>query len=167
MHCVRLSDEEKHLLETINRTSSNFLVRKRCQILLLSNKGRTMIDVGKMFEVHYRTVLRLIQRWESANAADKKSVLSCKKGQGAKQKLLPVKEIISDLLKEKEYRLTPLLETLSNDYHIQVARTTLANFLKERGLYVSKGTPFSQAKEKSGTIRNKANRNRVLKETSQ
>lgn len=75
IHCVRLSDDEKHLLESLNRTSLNFVVRKRYQILLFSNKDKIMIEVGKMFDVHYQTVLRLIQKWESVATDDKKSVL--------------------------------------------------------------------------------------------
>lgn len=134
MRYIRLSEEEKNQLEELFKTSDNWVVRRRCQILLLSNNGNSLVEVADSLAIHWNTVSRLLDKWETCEAGAKLSALASINGQGAKVKLQPVAAILPDLIEQHNRNLKPILEILENEYSIKVCKLTLQNFLKCTGL---------------------------------
>ena len=60
-----LSAEELDALETLYRQTSEADVRSRCQMILLSNEGRSPPRIAEQVRFSRRTVTRFIQRYES------------------------------------------------------------------------------------------------------
>lgn len=63
MRYVTLKTEEIAALEA-GIKSTNDTIRKRSHCLLLSNQGRTIIDLTSIFDVDRRTIERWFDRWE-------------------------------------------------------------------------------------------------------
>lgn len=61
-----LSTEEIVGLEELYRQTKEADVRSRCQMILLSNEGRSPPQIAKQVRFHRRTVTRYIQRYEAA-----------------------------------------------------------------------------------------------------
>ena len=60
-----LSAEEIKALEQLHRRTKEADVRSRCQMILLSNDGRSPPQIAKEVRFHRRTVTRYIQRYET------------------------------------------------------------------------------------------------------
>lgn len=133
MRNIRLTEEEKHEVESLQKASPNFVIRERCLMLLLSNKGNSIAQVAKILSVHRHTVERLLNKW-NAEVDNKLSILYSTKGQGPKVKLLPVADILPDLVEQHNRNLKPILEILEKEYSIKVCKLTLQVFLKGTGL---------------------------------
>ena len=134
MRYVILSENEKKQLEKLYKDSDSWVIRRRCQALLLSNNGHSLAEVAKLLHIHWNTVSRLIDRWESNDADNKLSALSTNAGQGAKLKLTPVIDILPGLVEKHDRNLKPILEILEKEHSIKVCKLTLQSFLKGTGL---------------------------------
>lgn len=94
MRYLRLTEEEKFELELLHKNSSNSVVRERSLMLLLSDNGLCVNDISSFFNYTRHTVSRLLSAWESRGNTPATSVLSVKKGRGAKVKLQSVAELL-------------------------------------------------------------------------
>jgi transposase len=63
MRYLTLKTKEIGALELSSKNDNN-LIRKRSQCLLLSNQGRTIIDLASIFDVDSRTIERWFDKWE-------------------------------------------------------------------------------------------------------
>jgi transposase len=93
MRYVTLKAEEIEALES-NSKNSNHTIRKRSQCLLLSNQGRTIIDLANIFDVDRRTIERWFDKWEKEGV----NSLPITAGRGVKTRLKGIEEVISKLL---------------------------------------------------------------------
>lgn len=134
MRFIRLTKEDQVQLEELQRTSSNFVVRRRCLILLLSGRGTPVGQIVRLVGTHRNTVDRLFNKWDSATADDKISALLPVKGQGAKVKLAPVAELLPGLVEKHNCNLKPILHTLEKEHSVKVSKRTLQDFFKGAGL---------------------------------
>ncbi len=134
MRQLTLSIEEQQKVENLYNTSPNRVVRERCLCILLSNQGNSMTKVSKTVNVSWRTVVRLLNKWDALDSNQKLTALYTAKGQGAKVKLKPVADLLPDLVEAHNRNLNPVLDILEKEHSIKVCKLTLQNFLKGAGL---------------------------------
>lgn len=144
MRIVELSQSEKEKLQYLQKYSTNLVERNRSLCLLLSSQGNSMSVVGRMMNIHWHTVKRLLDDWEQAAEDERFSVLRQGKGQGAKVKLEPINEHISALMDKHNRNLNLVLQEIEEVHHIKVCKLTLQNFLKGTGLYLQTNTEIAQ-----------------------
>jgi len=130
MRQLTLSIEEQQKVENLYNTSPNRVVRERCLCILLSNQGNSMTKVSKTVNVSWRTVVRLLNKWDALDSNQKLTALYTAKGQGAKVKLKPVADLLPDLVEAHNRNLNPVLDILEKEHSIKVCKLTLQNFLK-------------------------------------
>jgi len=134
MRQLTLSAEDKQNIENLYKTSPNSVVRERCLCILLSNKGNSMTKVAKIVGVNWRTISRLLNKWDILDSEQKLLALYSAKGQGAKLKLKSVADLLPHLVEEHNRNLNPILDILEKEHSINVCKLTLQNFLKDAGL---------------------------------
>jgi len=134
MRVIKLTDQEKDKLEHLYKTSSNSVVRRRSQSLLLSNENHSMKSICSITKVGRTTLYYFFNSWEQSPGEEKFNTLRVAKGRGAKVKLSGVKDQLKEMLKEHNRNLNPILHLLESQYQIQVCKLTLQNFLKDNGL---------------------------------
>jgi len=134
MRQLTLSIEEQQKVENLYNTSPNRVVRERCLCILLSNQGNSMTKVSKTVNVSWRTVVRLLNKWDALDSNQKLTALYTAKGQGAKVKLKPVADLLPGLVEAHNRNLNPVLDILEKEHSIKVCKLTLQNFLKGAGL---------------------------------
>lgn len=134
MRIVELTTSEIKKLEYLQKHSTNSVERNRSLCLLLSSKGNSMSEVGRLMNIHWHTVKRLLDAWEQADAEERLSVLRQGEGQGAKIKLEPIAEHIPDLMEKHNRNLNLVLQEIENEHGIKICKLTLQNFLKDTGL---------------------------------
>ncbi len=108
---VTLKTEEIEALEISSKNSNN-LIRKRSQCLLLSNQGRTIIDLASIFDVDRRTIERWFDKWEKEGL----NSLPIATGRGVKTRLKGLEEVLSKQLEIHSRNLKNVL------LHLQVVR---------------------------------------------
>jgi len=129
MRYVTLKTEEIEALE-LNIKNSNNTIRKRSQCLLLSNQGRTIIDLSSIFDVDRRTIERWFDKWEKEGVKS----LPITAGRGVKTRLRGLEEVLSEQLEIHSRNLKNVLLHLEEKYNIRICKKTLQNFLKDTGL---------------------------------
>lgn len=129
MRYVTLKTEEIDALEYTSKNSNN-TIRKRSQCLLLSNQGRTIIDLSSIFDVDRRTIERWFDKWEKEGV----NSLPITTGRGVKTRLKGLEEVISILLETHSRNLKNVLLHLEENHNIRICKKTLQNFLKDTGL---------------------------------
>ena len=129
MRYVTLKKEEIVALESSSKNSNN-TIRKRSQCLLLSNQGRTIIDLSSIFDVDRRTIERWFDKWEKEGV----NSLPITTGRGVKTRLRGLEEVISILLETHSRNLKNVLLHLEEKHNIRICKKTLQNFLKDTGL---------------------------------
>jgi len=129
MRYVTLKTEEIEALELSSKNANNF-IRKRSQCLLLSNQGRTIIDLASIFDVDRRTIERWFDKWEKEGL----NSLPITAGRGVKTRLKGLEEVLSKLLEIDSRNLKNVLLHLEEKYNIRICKKTLQNFLKDTGL---------------------------------
>lgn len=80
-------------MELGNKDSDN-TIRKRSHCLLLSNQGRTIIDLASIFDVDRRTIERWFDKWQEQGV----NSLPISTGRGAKTLLKGLESEISEQL---------------------------------------------------------------------
>jgi hypothetical protein len=132
MRFITLSEEEQILVNQLEKESPNHITRLRCNLLKLSNKKLSMKEISRLTDIKWLRIVEFFNAWENAENLDKKQkTLSIKKGRGAKNKLIPVQEILPKLVQENARNLNAVLAILSEKHQINVCKVTLQNFLKE------------------------------------
>ena len=129
MRYIILKTEEIEALESCSKNSNN-TIRKRSQCLLLSNQGRTIIDLASIFDVDRRTIERWFDKWEKEGL----NSLSITAGRGVKTRLKGFEEVLSKQLEIHSRNLKNVLLHLEEKYNIRICKKTLQNFLKDTGL---------------------------------
>lgn len=136
MRYIILKTEEVEALEQLCKNSSNNMVRKRSQCLLLSHQRRTITDLSGIFDVNRRTIERWFNNWSQSGIDS----LPIKPGRGVKIRLKGLEEVIAEQLKEHSRNLKNVLTFLEKQHNIVICKKTLQNFLKDTGLYLEKGS---------------------------
>jgi len=129
MRYVTLKIEEIEALEQGVKNSNN-TIRKRSHCLLLSNQGRTIIDMANIFNVDRRTIERWFDKWEKEGL----NSLPITTGRGVKTRLKGLEEVLSKLLEIHSRNLKNVLLHLEEKHNIRICKKTLQNFLKDTGL---------------------------------
>ena len=129
MRYVTLKTEEIEALELSSKNANN-LIRKRSQCLLLSNQGRTIIDLASIFDVDRRTIERWFDKWEKEGL----NSLPITAGRGVKTRLKGLEEVLSKQLEIHSRNLKNVLLHLEEKHNIRICKKTLQNFLIETGL---------------------------------
>ena len=129
MRYVTLKAEEIEALES-NSRNSNHTIRKRSQCLLLSNQGRTIIDLANIFDVDRRTIERWFDKWEKEGV----NSLPITTGRGVKTRLRGLEDVLSEQLEIHSRNLKNVLLYLEEKHNIRICKKTLQNFLKDTGL---------------------------------
>jgi transposase len=129
MRYVTLKTEEIEALELSSKNANN-LIRKRSQCLLLSNQGRTIIDLASIFNVDRRTIERWFDKWEKEGL----NSLPITAGRGVKTRLKGLEEVLSIQLEIHSRNLKNVLLHLEENHNISICKKTLQNFLKDTGL---------------------------------
>lgn len=134
MRQLTITEEQKQKVEDLYKTSPNSVVRERCLCIMLSNQGNSMSKVAEIASVSWRTIFRLLNKWDALDSDQKMLALYSAKGQGAKLKLEPVADLLPNLVEEHSRNLNPILDILEKEHSINVCKLTLQNFLKDAGL---------------------------------
>ena len=129
MRYIILKTEEIEALESSSK-NSNHTIRKRSQCLLLSNQGRTIIDLASIFDVDRRTIERWFDKWEKEGA----NSLPITTGRGVKTRLKGLEDVLSEQLEIHSRNLKNVLLHLEEKHNIRICKKTLQNFLKDTGL---------------------------------
>ena len=129
MRYVTLKTEEIEALELSSKNANN-LIRKRSQCLLLSNQGRTIIDLASIFDVDRRTIERWFDKWEKEGL----NSLPITAGRGVKTRLKGLEDVLSKQLEIHCRNLKNVLLHLEEKHNIRICKKTLQNFLKDTGL---------------------------------
>ena len=132
MRFLNLTTEERQLINSLYKTSSNAVVRKRCLFVKLSLKNHSMKAISALTDDGWYSIWRFFNAWESAKTlAEKEATLHIKAGRGVKPKLGRVKEIVPDLVREHNRNLNAVVSILSEKHDVKICKTTLQAFLKE------------------------------------
>lgn len=129
MRYIILKTEEIEALESCSKNSNN-TIRKRSQCLLLSNQGRTIIDLASIFDVDRRTIERWFDNWEKEGVGS----LPITTGRGVKTRLKGLEDVLSEQLEIHSRNLKNVLLHLEEKHNIRICKKTLQNFLKDTGL---------------------------------
>jgi transposase len=129
MRYVTLKTDEIEALEQGIKSSNN-TIRKRSHCLLLSQQGRTIIDMAGIFDVDRRTIERWFDKWEKEGL----NSLPITTGRGVKTRLKGLEELLSKLLEIHSRNLKNVLLHLEEKHNIRICKKTLQNFLKDTGL---------------------------------
>ena len=122
--------EEIEALEQLQKNSTDSMVRKHSQCLLLSHQGRTIIDLANIFDVSRRTIERWFDSWVKSGFES----LSIMPGRGAKTRLKDYGKEVSEQLELHNRNLKNVLIYFKVQHNIIICKKTLQNFLKDTGL---------------------------------
>jgi len=135
MRFVTLSEDELVMVNSLERESPNHVARLRCNLLKLSNKRLSMMEISRLTDVKWRRIVNFFNAWGKAgNLVEKRKTLFIKEGRGAKSKLAPVKGILPGLLLENSGSLNGVSVALAEKHNIKTCKKTLRDFLKDNGL---------------------------------
>ena len=130
MRYIILKTEEIETLELLYKNSTDSLVRKRSQCLLLSHQKRTITDLSRIFDVSRRTIERWFDGWV-LNGIDSLRMVP---GRGVKTRLKGYEEEVSRQVELHNRNLKNVLTYFKDRYQITICKKTLQNFLKDTGL---------------------------------
>jgi len=126
MRYIILKTDEKEALERLLKTSDSPTVRKRSQCLLLSNQGRTIIDLSKVFKISRRTVERWFDKWLLKGVDS----LPIEAGRGVKTRLKGYEKEVCEQVELHSRNLKNVITYFKESHDITICKKTLQNFLK-------------------------------------
>jgi len=132
MRYITLKTGELEALELLFKNSTNNMVRKRSQCLLLSHQKRTITDLSKIFGVSRRT----IERWFDGWALSGIDSLQMAPGRGVKTRLKGYEDEVAEQVELHGRNLKNVLNYFKEKHDITICKKTLQNFLKGTGLYL-------------------------------
>ena len=128
---IQLSTAQTAVLEDAYKTGSSHVYRQRCQLILLSSRGKTITDLSLIFGFRPNTVISWFDRWESEGLKG----LQTKIGQGRKPKIrldnLELIEQVKSKVRATPKQLDKVLAELQKDSNLFLSRATLKRFLKK------------------------------------
>ena len=132
MRYITLKTEELEALDLLYKNSTDNMVRKRSQCLLLSHQKRTIIDLSKIFDVSRRTIERWFDGWEHRGM----NSLEMVPGRGVKTRLKGYEVEVAEQVELHGRNLKNVLTYFKQQHNIIICKQTLQNFLKGTGLYM-------------------------------
>lgn len=127
MRFISLSEERVNMLTRIYKYSKYHRVRQRAHCILLSNEGRPISDLRKIFKADRTTIYNLFNAWESESLIG----LYDRKGKGRKPKLTPeMKEKIIVRIKEYPQNISCICGLIEENSGVSVSVKTVQRFLK-------------------------------------
>lgn len=130
MRYIILKPEEIKALELLLKTSSNNIVRRRSQCLLLSHQERTIIELSGFFGVSRRTIERWFDGWVSKGIES----LSIESGRGVKTRLKGYEKDVFEQVESHNRNLKNVISYFKEQHDITICKKTLQNFLKNTQL---------------------------------
>lgn len=140
MRYIILKTEEFEALELLYKNSSDNMVRKRSQCLLLSHQKRTIIDLSEIFDVNRRTIERWFDGWEISGLKSLEMV----PGRGVKTRLKGYEKEVVEQVELHSRNLKNVLAYFKEQHNIIICKQTLQNFLKDTGLYLETGQAITK-----------------------
>ncbi|MGI4874028.1 MAG: helix-turn-helix domain-containing protein [Janthinobacterium lividum] len=128
MRFITLSPADEIRLTQLYATSSNKVVRRRSQCLLLSHKGHTISQVTAIFSVCRITIYQWFDRWQDVAL----SGLSHTPGQGRKSKLAALAQpVVEKLVEQHPQNLNAVVSDLATQHAVACSKDTLRRRLKK------------------------------------
>ena len=128
--------EEQVRLEAGFNNSIKAHFRRKCHSILLSNKGYTVSEIAKLYNVRTRTVYTWFNNWEASGI----SGLILRVGQGKKAKLdsLTEEELeeVKLVIKETPQSIKKMCKNLSELLNFKVTKYMLKRLLKKNLIIV-------------------------------
>jgi transposase len=123
-----LTAEQREALDQGLRQGKTHAFRKRCQLVLLKEQGRSSIEVGLIVGMCEMSVNNWLSRYEEEGIEG----LLTKPGRGRKAKLDPVKDVqpVLTAVKANRQRLLTTKAEFEAEGGTKVSRDTLRRFLK-------------------------------------
>lgn len=146
MRYIILKTEEFEALELLYKNSSDNMVRKRSQCLLLSHQKRTIIDLSEIFDVNRRTIERWFDGWEISGLKSLQMV----PGRGVKTRLKGYEKEVVEQVELHGRNLKNVLAYFKEQHNIIICKQTLQNFLKDTGLYLETGQAITKEQTEPG-----------------
>lgn len=127
---IKLTSEQKAVLELGHKSGRSHDYRSRCHCILLSDKGWSVNELMHFFQVSNKSIYTWFDRYESEGI----SGLEIRSGRGRKRKLDidnadHVATVKASLAKENR-SIKQLKEELESKYETSISDTTLRDFLK-------------------------------------
>jgi transposase len=132
MRYITLKTEELEALELLYKNSTDNLVRKRSQCLLLSHQKQSITDLTKVFGVNRRTIERWYDGWAQSGIDSLKMV----SGRGVKTRLKGYEDEVHEQVELHDRNLKNVLNYFQEKHNITICKKTLQNFLKGTELYL-------------------------------
>ena len=128
---IELSQQEHAALIVSYKTGKSAPLRKRCQAILLSAAGKSIIELCSIFQVYPNAITNWFNRWEK----DKVEGLKTVPGQGRPAKIksddAPLIATIKAKVEANPQKLDNILAELEADSSLLMSRRTLKRFLKK------------------------------------
>jgi transposase len=141
MRFIKLTEIEQSDLENLYKSSTDVMLRERCQCLLLSNKGIKTTELMSIFSVTRITIYNWFRLWET----DKMQGLYRKEGQGRTRILSVIdRELLEKMVENHPQNLALVLSEIQETYAVQCHKETLKRQLKKMGLDIQASTKISQ-----------------------
>ncbi len=123
-----LTPEQREALDQGLRNGKTHAFRKRCQLVLLKEQGRTSVEVGSIVGMCEMTVNNWLSRYEQEGLEG----LLTKPGRGRRAKLNPAKDAqpVLSAVKANRQRLLTAKAEFEAEGGTKVSRDTLRRFLK-------------------------------------
>jgi len=132
MRYITLKTEEFEALEQLYKNSTDNIVRKRSQCLLLSHQKQTITDLSKIFDVSRRTIERCFDGWAQSGVDSLQMI----PGRGVKTRLKGYEDEVAEQVEINGRNLKNVLTSFEEKHKITICKKTLQDFLKGTGLYL-------------------------------
>ena len=117
----KLTEKEKEKLLQLYKQDKTKRVRERSQIILLSNKGKTVKELVSIFELTRQVICTLINNFNKKGT----EALYDAKRSGCPEKLTEVaKKEVLDMLAKDSRNINKILAELKNKFDIEISKKT-------------------------------------------
>jgi transposase len=127
---INLTDLQKCSLQKGYKTGKSHLFRRKCQCILLSDEGKTVAELSKLFGVSAISIYNWLNSWESGGIEG----LKLKPGRGRPAKLRADDQkqvkIVKTLVENEPKNLNRVVGQVQSQLGIEVSKKTLQRFLK-------------------------------------
>jgi len=146
MRYITLKTEELEALELLYKNSTDNMVRKRSQCLILSHQKQTITDLTKIFGTSRRTIERWFDGWVQSGVDSLQMV----PGRGVKTRLKGYEDEVTEQVEIHGRNLKNVLNYFKEKHNITICKKTLQNFLKGTGLYLEANQAIAKDQTKPG-----------------
>lgn len=126
----KLEEAQKRALEKGYKSGKHFLLRRKCQCILLSDQGKTIGELSELFGVSRLSITKWLNLWQSQGIEG----LDLKPGRGrpAKLRLEDENQIqrVKMLVENEPKNLNRVVGQLKEELDIELSKKTLKRFLK-------------------------------------